>query len=552
MEEVVHTEKPVAPSPRRGRPPQCEPTAEDLQKLRAVYVKTNARRDRGSKVFAARLLARAGELSDETADAILKPRASKALPKCVRDQMHVPVDIIRHHRSPRDARLSGFYIPGSLRMVNDADGLRRLRPGERQSWDDATINFGVCVPWPWGGCRCSDKFGVKLGRFQLLACIDDATDFCPGYTYTIREQQSYRSEDTVAAQFRLGRDVYAADRFMVEGGVWQSKRALAFYEAAGIGVEDATGRPHSKLIECWFNRLWTPLSLLPGQVGRFRAEMERESKLYIRCRNGRADPCAAFPLLEQALKDMDFAIGYLNAEQVESNKYGRWVPQQAHEEYLRENPRRKLDPALGFLAAPVMERRQIRRNMVHVKCPSPFGGSFPYHFSDDSLWEFEGAKVVVYFDPYDAPLRAAIVLDQEHHGFKAGHIVSTCALCLDDAPEVLAALDGLKVDVNADATARAIEQRQRIHAAIRREYRAIGFGGKVTASTSEARGEGQRAAVEVSSNIAGGGADTELTTQAGSNHARFSSASAAGEFRRGGTAAPVRKLKTVWEMAEET
>jgi hypothetical protein len=551
MDEVIPTEKPAQARQRRGRPAQCEPTAEDLKKLRAVYVKTNARRDRGSKVFAARLLARAGELSDETAEAILKPRASKALPKCVRDQMHVPVDIIRHHRNPRDARLSGFYIPGSLRMVNDGETVRRLRPGERQSWDDATINFGVCVPWPWGGCRCSDKYGVKLGRFQLLACIDDASDFCPGYSYVIREQQSYRSEDTVAAQYRLGRDVYAPDFYMLEGGVWQSKRAMAYYEAAGIGIEDATGRPHSKLIESWFNRLWTPLSLLDGQVGRFRGEMERESKLYIRCRNGRADPRESFPMLDQALKDMDFAIGYLNAEQVESPKYGRWIPQQMHEEHLRENPRRKLDPSLGYLAAPVMERRQIRRNMVHVKCPSPFGGSFPYHFADDTMWEFEGAKVVVYFDPYDAPLRAAIVLDQEHHGYHPGHTITTCALCLDDAPEVLAALDGLKVEVNADATARAIEQRKRIHAAIRREYRAIGFGGKVTASTSEARGEGRRDAVEVSTNVSGGGAVAACGSPAACSLPRSSSpaAPAAGSDVECRTRLP--RLRNVWEMAME-
>ena len=549
MDEVIPIEKPAPATQPRGRPPQCEPTAEDLQKLRAVYVKTNTRSDRGSKVFAARLLARTGELSDETAEAILKPRASKALPKCVRDQMHVPVDIIRHHRNPRDARLSGFYIPGSLRMVNDADGLRRLHPGERQSWDDATINFGVCVPWPWGGCRCSDKFGVKLGRFQLLACIDDATDFCPGYSYVIREQQSYRSEDTVSAQFRLCRDVYAPDFFMLEGGVWQSKRAMAFYEAAGIGIEDATGRPHSKLIESWFNRLWTPLSLLDGQVGRFRGEMEREGKLYLRCRNGRADPREAFPLLDHALKDLDFSIGYLNAEQVESTKYGRGVPQQMHEEYLRENPRRKLDPSLGYLAAPVVERRQIRRNMVHVKCQSPFGGSFPYHFADDTMWEFEGAKVMVYFDPYDTPLRAAIVLDQEHHGFHAGHVITTSALCLDDAPEVLAALDGLSVEVNADATARAIEQRKRIHAAIRREYRAIGFGGAVKASTSEARGEGKRSAIEISTNVSGGGAVPASHAQAAHHLGRSPAASAAGDLRSS-AAAPARRIKGWAELLE--
>lgn len=511
MEELIQLAIRTGRADRaQGRPAQCDPTAEDLQKLRAVYVRTNLQRDKGSKVFAARLLARSGELSDPVADAILKERATKALPKCVRDQMHVPIDIIRHHRSPRDANLTGFYIPGSLRMVNDADGLRRLFPGERQSWDDATINFGICVPWEWRGCPCSDRYGVKLGRFQLLACIDDCTDNCPGYSYTIRDLQSYRAEDTVAAQFRLGRDTYAPDRYMLEGGVWQSNRANAFYKASGIEVEDATGRPHSKLIECWFNRLWTPLSLLPGNVGRFRGEMELGNKLYLKCRAGREDPRNHFPMLDQALKDMDYAIGYLNAEQVESKKYGNWVPQKMHGDYLASNPRRRLDPALAYMAAPIMESRMIRRNMVQVSCPSPFGGSLPYHFADDSMWQFEGARALVYFDPYDSPLRAAVVLEKEFHGFKAGHVISACALCLDDAPEVLCALDGLNVECNADATERAIAMRKRIHGAIRREYRAIGFGGKITASASEVRGEGRKTVVEISTGACPDAGETTL------------------------------------------
>jgi len=495
----------------RGRPPLCEPTAEDLQKLRAVYVKSNLRRDAGSKVFAARLLARSGELSEPVTEAILKPRAGKALPKTLRDAMHVPVDIVRRHRSPKDARLAGFYVPGSLRMVNDAEGLRRLRPGERQSWDDATINFGVCVPWPWGGDKCSDRFGVRLGRFQLLAALDDATDFCPGYTYVIRPEQSYRAEDTVAAQFRLGRDTYAPDRYMLEGGVWQSKRAHAFYAAAGIGVEDATGRPHSKLIEQWFNKLWTPLSLLPGNVGRYRAEMERENKIYLRCRQGRAD------------------LGYLNAEKVCSSKYGEWVPQERHTEALAESPRRKLDPGLGYLAAPVVESRMVRRNMVQVSCPGPFGGSFPYHFADDELWQFEGARVRVYFDPYDFPLRATLALEKEFHGLKPGHVICANALCLDDAPSVLSALDGLKVDCNAEATARAIAMRNRIHGAIRREYRALGFGGKRLASASETRGEGNASRIEISA-----AAERACSPRSERDSPPFSRSPAAASFAAGG------------------
>jgi hypothetical protein len=226
--------------------------------------------------------------------------------------------------------------------------------------------------------------------------------------------------------------------------------------------------------------------------------MERETKLYLRCRNGRDDPRPHFPALEQALKDVDLAIGHLNAEPESSPKYGRWIPQEMHRDGLAGSELRRLDPALVYLAAPIREQRTVRRNMVAIKCPGPFGGSFPYHFADDGLWEFEGCRVMVYFDPYDSPLRATIALAQEHRGLRAGHVISACALCLDDAPEVLSTLDGLEVEVNAEATRNAIAMRNRVHAAIRREYRALGFGGKVVASASEARGHGRAARVEQS------------------------------------------------------
>ena len=458
---------PVRP---RGRPRTCEPTAEDLAKLRAVYLQTNAGRDKGSKYMAARVLARRGELSPDVARAILR-QGTKSLPKSLRDQMHVPLDVIRHQRAPKNARLGGIYVPGRLRMTRDEDGLiRRLRPGERQSWDDATINFGVVVPWPWGGDRCSDKFGVRLVRAQLLVCIDDATDYCPGFSYVVRAEQSYRAEDTVAAQFRLWRDVYAPERVMLEGGSWQSERALAWMQAAGVIIDDATGRPHLKLVENWLNRLWTLLSLLPGNVGRYRGEMERETKLYLRCRAGRDDPRPHFPALGPALAAIDAAITELDTTPVESPKYGRWVPAERHAEGLADRPRPKLDPALAIYAAPVVERRQVRRNMVRITCDGPFG-RFPYHFADPALVEVEGADVMVYFDPWDSPLRATIAMARDWHGRKAGQIICE-ALCLDDAPAVMAALDGLRVDV-LDQEARAVEMRRRIAQAIRREYRAI-------------------------------------------------------------------------------
>jgi hypothetical protein len=189
---------------RQGRPPQVDVTPEDAATLRNLYMRINRTGSDGSKICAARIAAQTGAVSPELAAAILKPRVGNALPKCVVDAMHTAPAIHARQRNAKNADLHGLYCPGALRMDVNPDGtIRRLHPGERQSWDDATINFGVVVPWPWGGDPCADRYGVRLGRFQLLTCVDDATDYCPGFDYVIRPSQGYRAEDVIAAQFRL-------------------------------------------------------------------------------------------------------------------------------------------------------------------------------------------------------------------------------------------------------------------------------------------------------------------------------------------------------------
>ena len=471
-----------------GRPPQVELPEQDRDKLRNLYVRTNRNRAGGSRILAARLLARAGELSAPVAEAILKPRAGNALPDCIANAMHAAPQVFARQRNRKDADLRGVYCPGALRMVEDPEtGLRRLHPGERQSWDDATINFGVCIPWPWGGDKCADKYGVKLGRFQLLTCVDDATDYCPGFSFVIREQQSYRAEDVAAAQFRLATRTYQPLSYMLEGGAWQAARSRAFHAAAGIRVEDATGRPNSKLVEGFFNRLWSVLSPLPGNVGRWRGEQKAESDLYLRCRQGVEDPRRHFAPLNQALEDLGCAIHYLNTTPAHSSKYGSWVPQELHNHYLADHPLPRMDAALAHYAAPVCERRTVRRGMIQLTCRSPYGESFRYHFAEESLWQYEGAEVRVYFDPWsEHELQAAVVLEQAWHGIAAGTLLCN-AVCVEDAPQVRLAAEGIRVEL---AGSRAIEQRRLARAAVRREHRVIGEQGKVESFASELRAPG--------------------------------------------------------------
>ena len=90
---------------------------------------------------------------------------------------------------------------------------------------------------------------MKVGRFQLLAGIDDATDFCPGFSFVMREAQSYNKRDVVGAMCRTWRDDVVPAEAMLEGGSWQSVMAQEFLRAVGVALCDAKGRPHNKLIE---------------------------------------------------------------------------------------------------------------------------------------------------------------------------------------------------------------------------------------------------------------------------------------------------------------
>jgi len=465
-----------------GRTPVCNPTAEDLRVLREYLVRSNRATGKGSMTMAARMAAKDGKLSADLTLAILTPRSSKhSLPKSLRDAMFVAPDLIKHHRSPTEERLGGIYCPGQLRMARDeaADMPRRLNPGERQSWDDATINFAVVVPWPWGGCKTSDKFGVKIGRFQLLAGIDDATDYCPGFSYVCRPMGSYRAEDSTAAMFRVWDKSYVPRSVMLEGGVWQAHRSLNFYNQLGVQIHSAKGRPHMKLIESYWNRLWTVMSLMSnGQVGRFRGEMERETADLMRCQQGALDPRTVFPSLEETLCIIQKAIDYLNTEETASKKYGKWIPQELHNAWMAEHQPMHIESGLAWTIAPEIHTRKVLSGMVKCKVESPLGYPFPYHFATNDLNEFDGRKVTVYFDPHAHPLTATIALAEEHAGIKPGTIISNQAPCLDDAPEVFRMASGWEIDFNRHGMDDAIAAKKSQRRLVVTNYRAIGLDGR--------------------------------------------------------------------------
>jgi hypothetical protein len=372
---------------RTGRPSKCELTEEEADYLRSLYLKSNLRKDAGSMTIAARIAAKDPDsvLSPAVREAILGASRKSSLPSSVKRALRLGSAVVARYRDPKAGQKDGIYTPGWLRMAED--GTRRLVPGERQVWDYASVNVGVVGPWARGGDRCSDTYGCRVARFQLLLGIDCATDFCVGYSYVMRNNDAYNSADVCAALERCWRgNGFAPDEMVLEGGAWQANRTLDMMKAAGVKVLSAKGRPNQKLVEGWFNRLWTVMSVkLPcGQVGRFRGEMKTETKEWINCREGRADPRQYFPTVTEFLAVLDGCIKYLNEEKMESKLYGSWVPADVYAARRAVADKscpygHRLESSLRQYALPVREIRTIRRTgLVEVTAACPFGWNEPY------------------------------------------------------------------------------------------------------------------------------------------------------------------------------
>lgn len=430
----------LADLPRSGRPSSVRVSADDAAMLRAAYLQSNRGKGAGSMSMAARNLAYRNALAPELCAEILKPRASKhQLPReVIRAMRSAPAEVARY-RDPKAGQNDGIYTPGWLRMATD--GSRRLLPGERQVWDDASVNVGVVVPWTRGGDACSDKFGVRVARFQLLLGIDCATDFVCGYGYVMRGNDAYNGGDAVRAMHGAWSLTGKAPREVVlEGGAWQSAKMIDFLNAAGVRQISAKGRPNQKLVEGFFSRLWTALSLeLPahGQVGRFRGEMAAENTAWMRCREGRADPRDYFPMLDDFLEALDKAIEFVNADQVESRVYGNWRPVEAQIGW-QENAI-TLPAGLWRHALPVDEVRKCRRNgQVQLRTDSPFGFPHDYVFSATDLYRFDGAEIRIQFDPHLVSSGAVLTLPRAWHEYPAGYVISESAQCISPAPDMQA------------------------------------------------------------------------------------------------------------------
>ena len=407
------------------------------------------------------------------------------VPRRIAAQITVNPATVRQYRNPTNAALDFLNATGGMRLFTDERGEKRLaRAGEIIEADDATINFPVCVPWNRGGDLCSEKFGVRVGRFQWLVAIDVGTSFIVGHNYTMRPRGSYRGEDVLSLFRIICLQHGIPRRWRLERGVWKSNLVTTAIRAMGAEC-DSVYSPHQKpFIEGLFNTLWTKLSVhFPGaHVGRFMGEHEQANDLLTACQRGQKDPRRYFPMLSNAVAAFGEVIAEKNRTPVMSKYHGRWVPA---ERWQAELDRPKFDPASEWIFSPFVREWTVKGILVGGRVPIFEGMGVPFAFSAPWLHNFDGARVHCHFDPTSPQCAAMLVLAEPANGHKAGELLGRAELVSDAASYLRMVLGWGDDPQHAGRLAR-----QQNAAAMRREVRAVipqGNGASIPASASEER-----------------------------------------------------------------
>jgi hypothetical protein len=417
---------------KAGRPRKHELHQTEKAALRAAYLATNRTETSGSVPEAVKLAARRGQLRPELAAEFLeRERTGRIVPDSLAREIAVAPAIVKQHRNPTDAGLDYLNAPGALMWLTDerTGEERFVRVGDILEADDATVNFPVCVPWQMGGDPCSERWGVRVARFQWLVAIDRASRYVPGWSYTMRPRSSYRAEDVVALFHGIFRQHGIWQRVQLERGVWEADQVSAMFKQ--LRVERLTAwSPHQKpFIEGLFNLMWTKMSDVGGQVGRFRGEEEKANAILTSCQRGATDPRLHFPMLNDAMAAFTRATTERNQQPVKSAQWGTWVPEErwlAQQAEARESGRlRTLPTDAAWIFAPCLREWTVAGNTVGGSVQVMEGLSIRFDFAAEWLTPFAGAKVRVHFDPSAPRCEATLVLAQNLRDHRAGEVLGT-------------------------------------------------------------------------------------------------------------------------------
>lgn len=394
--------------------------------VRAELLNTNQTAERGSLVETTKRLLQRGALRPEIAEFVGDRLANGRAPltPAMFNQVRVNGLVTRASRAPRNTWLEAVQSPGSLQMKwDDVTGHSRLKKvGEELTIDDGTINFACCVPIERPGDKCYDRFGVCVGRWQFILPGDTRSYFIPGFSYTARPRSSYRAEDLLATWQTVFLEHGVPPTIIMEKGISKATLIARAMQLLGVQLSHANS-PHQKVVEAIFNNLWTRLSGMPGQVGRFMGEEEEANRLLTSCRNGHTDPRRYFPLLGDVLAALRGAIADWNAHTVVSRQYGSWVPQ----EWFAREAKAMLRPLAAndaWMFAPVVSPA-LRLRGLDIKTTFNVmpGYSMQFNFSAPWFVDYHGARVQLHYNPHRPECEAMVVLAEPFQGEAAGTVL---------------------------------------------------------------------------------------------------------------------------------
>ena len=457
-----------------GRKPEYLPDAGELAVVNAIYIRLNDSRVRGrglgsSKVTAFRLAAKSEDprIGEMFRGVVLK-RKSKTVPPSWLRLLDVPAAVLDVSRDRSSLMRSHISTPRGMTYINAAGQELPLRAGSIFESDDGTVNFPVWIPWPYGGDKCSDKFGVKTGRFQLLPIVDRRSRMCVAWHFVIRAKSSYRGEDCVAVFGDCFYDIGMPEALCLERGSWESELVSAALRMINLPVIRAWEPKQKNAVENFFDRLWTPLSLLPGDVGRRRGENKENTDLVLQCEAGRRDPREHFLAVGTAATGMANAVAFVNSEPVESSTgWGRWVPEQLFMDQTEGCGKlRRLPSQMRIFFSREQREWTVRGNVVGGPVNTPML-SFPVYFQCEEIWEFEGCRLKAFFDPFSDNVKATLVLmEDEWRSYKRGHVIARDVPALERPPQAVLAADWSR----SDELERGLAIRKAMAKAVRTEY----------------------------------------------------------------------------------
>jgi hypothetical protein len=469
-----------------GRKPQFpELTKEEQKRLMFLYLHSNNGKDTGSMVSAAQTFAEELGTREELRAAILPDVLKGHVPDGVKRILErVTPTHVAMERRPKHTSSTAFSGNVGAFVGDMADRLRVVES------DDGTLNFGAYIPWAIGGDPCSDRYGVRLGRWQFLPAVDAGwTRMYYVFAIVCRPRGGYRKEDIRALIYMLARAYGLPDKFRFERGGWESDDIVRLIQALGVALETVWSPDQKPIIEGGFSILWEYLSQIDGQVGRYRGDEERGNQMMQKCQAGREDPREHFPSLQQCVNAIVTALARANSRTVHSI-YGTFIPEERCEILRVLRPWKPLPAHLEYKFCPFVREWTVIKGTVGGMIPILEDYNAPFYFAHDDLWRWNGRRVRLYFDIKATPCLAVVESTEQYNGYRPDEVICHAEL-LGGLPHFCRAQLGI-----ADEE-RQVKWRSAALSALRMDLRALGPRGQVTAAITEERdGSGSFARVE--------------------------------------------------------